>query len=67
MGTTICYSLIWFLTFILVKFNCVLLVGLMPFMLFTGCICFMSAVWFMMVLPQTNGKSYDEILILMER
>lgn len=69
MGTSICISILWLVAFTLIKCfpMMALLLGMHGSMyVFTG-FCLAGAAFILGMLPETKGKSLDEIVQLMEK
>lgn len=67
VGSTVCLCFSWSLVFAMVKVfpTLVALIGLHGcIFVFSGC-CFVGAIFVALLVPETKGKSYDEILAVL--
>lgn len=63
-GTSFCMELLWLLTFIMLKClpSLLELLGKHGSMFLFAAVCLCSTVFIVIVIPETKGKSYDEIM-----
>lgn len=68
VGCNICMTLLWIFCFIIIKFLPMLtdLLGLHGLMLMFASVCFLGAAFVVVYLPETKGRSIQEILALLE-
>lgn len=67
-GSTLCMTLKWIIGFIITKFfpEVTELLGLYGAMFMFASFCLFGAIFVTIMLPETKGKSYEEIMILLQ-
>lgn len=67
-GTTFCMEVLWFFAFLMLKYLPLLTdtLGMHGSMFSFAAVCLASALFILLAMPETNGKSYDQIMKSLE-
>lgn len=68
-ASSLCTSLLWIMAFLLTQYYPMMAaaLGVHGCMFFFATICFLGALFIIVVVPETKGKSYAEILTALEK